>query len=145
MVPEDYATVMLELDGGCQGVFTVSQCQPGMRNRLSFEIDTGRALWNQERPNRLWVGQRDRPSEEVVRDPSRSPPAAVGLAHYPAGHQEGWPDALRNLVADFYPSVRDAAAARASSRRLQMSTASRSRWRRSSEATRPLAGSTCRQ
>jgi predicted dehydrogenase len=106
---EDHATVLLELDGGCHGVLTVSQVSPGMRNRLSFHVDTADAayLWNQERPNRLWIGRRDRPSEEVVRDPAGLSPPAARLAHYPAGHQEGWPDALRNLVDDFYARVRD--------------------------------------
>jgi predicted dehydrogenase len=106
---EDYATVLLDLDGGCHGVLTVSQVSPGMRNRLSFHVDTADAayLWNQERPNRLWVGRRDRPNEEVVRDPATLSPPAARLAHYPAGHQEGWPDALRNLVEDFYARVRD--------------------------------------
>jgi predicted dehydrogenase len=106
---EDYATVLLELDGGCHGALTVSQVSPGMRNRLSFHVDTADAayLWNQERPNRLWIGRRDRPSEEVVRDPAALSPPAARLAHYPAGHQEGWPDALRNLVDDFYARVRD--------------------------------------
>jgi predicted dehydrogenase len=106
---EDYATVLLELEGGCHGVLTVSQVSPGMRNRLSLHVDTADAayLWNQERPNRLWIGRRDRPSEEVVRDPAALSPPAARLAHYPAGHQEGWPDALRNLVEDFYARVRD--------------------------------------
>jgi predicted dehydrogenase len=106
---EDHATVLLELEGGCQGVLTVSQVSPGMRNRLSFHIDTAEAgyVWNQERPNRLWIGRRDRPNEEVVRDPSLLSPPAARLAHYPAGHQEGWPDALRNLIEDFYSRVRD--------------------------------------
>jgi predicted dehydrogenase len=106
---EDFATVLLELEGGAHGVLTVSQVSPGMRNRLSFQIDTTDAayLWNQERPNRLWIGRRDRPSEEVVRDPALLSPPAARLAHYPAGHQEGWPDALRNLVDDFYARVRD--------------------------------------
>ncbi len=106
---EDYATVLLELDGGCHCVLTVSQVSPGMRNRLSFHVDTADAayLWNQERPNRLWIGRRDRPSEEVVRDPAALSPPAARLAHYPAGHQEGWPDALRNLVDDFHARVRD--------------------------------------
>ena len=106
---EDYATVLLELDGGLHGVLTVSQVSPGMRNRLSFHLDTAEAayLWNQERPNRLWIGRRDRPSEEIVRDPALLSPPAARLAHYPAGHQEGWPDALRNLMEDFYSAVRD--------------------------------------
>jgi predicted dehydrogenase len=108
---EDHATVLLELDGGCHGVLTVSQVSPGMRNRLSFHVDTADAayLWNQERPNRLWIGRRDRPSEEVVRDPLLLSAPAARLTHYPAGHQEGWPDALRNLIEDFYSSIRDPA------------------------------------
>jgi predicted dehydrogenase len=106
---EDFAIVLLELDGGCHGVLTVSQVSPGMRNRLSLHIDAADAgyVWNQERPNRLWIGRRDRPSEEIVRDPAALSPPAARLAHYPAGHQEGWPDALRNLVDDFHARVRD--------------------------------------
>jgi len=111
---EDYATVLLEFGGGCHGVLIVSQVSPGMRNRLSFHVDTADAayLWNQERPNRLWIGRRDRPSEEVVRDPALLSPPAARLAHYPAGHQEGWPDALRNLMEDFYSSIGDPGHAR---------------------------------
>jgi predicted dehydrogenase len=40
---EDYATVLVELDGGPHGVLTVSQVSPGMRNRLSFHLDTAEA------------------------------------------------------------------------------------------------------
>ena len=32
-------------------------------------------------------------------------PRAAALAHYPAGHEEGWPDALANLVAEFTEDV----------------------------------------
>jgi predicted dehydrogenase len=106
---EDFATAMFELDGGCPGVFTVSQVTPGMRNRLSFEIDTRAAClsWDQERPNRLWIGRRDGPNRELVRDPALLSEPAAGLVHYPAGHQEGWPDALRNLMDDFYGAIRE--------------------------------------
>jgi predicted dehydrogenase len=106
---EDFATAMFELEDGCPGVFTVSQVTPGMRNRLSVEIDTRAAClsWDQERPNRLWIGRRDGPNRELVRDPALLSEQAAGLVHYPAGHQEGWPDALRNLMDDFYAAVRD--------------------------------------
>jgi predicted dehydrogenase len=106
---EDFATVLFELEGGCPGVFTVSQVSPGLRNRLTLEVDTRRASlqWDQERPNRLWIGRRDAPNEELVRDPALLGEQAAELVHFPAGHQEGWPDALRNLMADFYVAVRD--------------------------------------
>jgi predicted dehydrogenase len=106
---EDFATTMFELDGGCPGVFTVSQVSPGMRNRLAFEIDTAAVCvsWDQERPNRLWIGRRDGPNRELVRDPALLSDRAAGLVHFPAGHQEGWPDALRNLMDDFYAAIRE--------------------------------------
>jgi predicted dehydrogenase len=105
---EDFATTMFELDDGCPGVFTVSQVSPGMRNRLTFEVDTRRAClsWDQERPNLLRIGRRDGPNRELVRDPALLSEPAAGLVHYPAGHQEGWPDALRNLMDDFYGAIR---------------------------------------
>jgi predicted dehydrogenase len=105
---EDFATVLFELDDGCPGVFTVSQVTPGKRNGLTFEIDAGAVslAWDQELPNALHIGRRDRPNEVLVRDPGLLSPAAAALAHYPAGHEEGWPDGLKNLVLDFYAGVR---------------------------------------
>jgi predicted dehydrogenase len=105
---EDFATVLLDLEGGCPAVLNVSQVSPGMRNRLTFEIDTRWASlqWNQEHPNRLWIGRRHRPNEQLVRDPALLSPPAAALAHYPAGHEEGWPDGLKNLMLDFYDAVR---------------------------------------
>jgi predicted dehydrogenase len=104
---EDFATVLFELDDGCPGVFTVSQVTPGRRNGLTFEIDAGAVslAWDQEHPNALRIGRRDAPNEVLVRDPALLSPAAAALAHYPAGHEEGWPDGLKNLFLDFYASV----------------------------------------
>jgi predicted dehydrogenase len=85
-----------------------SQVSPGFRNRLTFEIDTADVSlgWDQDAPNQLWLGRRDRPSEQVAKDPTLLSPAAAALAHYPAGHQEGWADGLKNLMLDFYAGVR---------------------------------------
>jgi len=104
---EDFATVLFELDGGCPGVFTVSQVTPGKRNGLTFEIDAGAVslAWDQEHPNALRIGRRDGPNEVLVRDPALLSPPAAALAHYPAGHEEGWPDGLKNLFLDFYAAV----------------------------------------
>jgi predicted dehydrogenase len=106
---EDYADVMLELEGGVPATLSVSQVSPGRRNRLTFDVDTGdRSLtWDQERPNVLRIGRRDRADELLVRDPSLLAPEAATLAHYPAGHQEGWPDGLKNVMIDFYAAVRE--------------------------------------
>jgi predicted dehydrogenase len=108
---EDLADVLIRMDGGCEGAFSVSQVAAGRKNRLAIELDTPAAsfAWDQEEPNRLWIGHRDRANEELVRDPALLSPEAAALAHYPGGHQEGWPDALANLFADFYAAVRDPA------------------------------------
>jgi len=62
---EDGANVLLRFEGGARGVVTVSQVSAGRKNHEWFEIDGGRCAlaWNQERPNELWIGHRDRPNE----------------------------------------------------------------------------------
>ncbi len=104
---EDCGSVLIHFEDETHGVFTVSQVSAGRKNRLYFEIaaDTATIAWDQEDPNRLWVGKRDEPNREIVRDPSILSPQAAALSHYPGGHQEGWPDGLKNLFLEFYAAV----------------------------------------
>ena len=105
---EDLATVLLRFAGGAAGTCTISQVSAGRKNALTIEVDAAREsyTWNQEDPNVLEIGRRDRPNERILRDPGLLAPEAAVLAHYPGGHQEGWPDAMRNLVSDFYATIR---------------------------------------
>jgi predicted dehydrogenase len=105
---EDMATVLFRLRSGSTGACTISQVSAGRKNRLAVEVSTATSTyaWNQEEPNDLWIGHRDRPDQRLVRDPSLLDPRAAGLAHFPGGHQEGWPDALRNLMIDVYAKIR---------------------------------------
>lgn len=105
---EDAATILLRLRGGAIGACTISQVSAGKKNELTIELDAARESysWNQEDPNVLHVGRRDAPNERVLRDPSLVAPEAAPLVHYPGGHQEGWPDAMRGLFEDFYAVVR---------------------------------------
>lgn len=109
---EDMATVLFGLASGASGACTISQVSAGRKNRLVLEISASEATftWSQEEPNELHVGRRDRADEVLVRDPSLLAPAAAPLARFPAGHQEGWPDALRNMMADVEAAVRAHAA-----------------------------------
>ncbi|WP_408006437.1 Gfo/Idh/MocA family protein [Pseudalkalibacillus sp. A8] len=104
---EDYGSVLVHFEDGIHGVFTVSQVSPGRKNKFYFDITTDHATysWDQERPNRLWIGQRNEPNRELVKDPALLSPESASLAHYPGGHQEGWPDGLKNLMLDFYGSI----------------------------------------
>lgn len=106
---EDYGSVLFHMEDGVQGVFTVSQVSAGRKNRLYYEIvaDGATYAWDQEKPNELWVGKRNSANEQLMKDPVLLYPASSALAHYPGGHQEGWPDGLKNLCEDFYRKVID--------------------------------------
>ena len=106
---EDAGIIVLEFENGARGVVTVSQVSAGRKNREWFEID-GSALalcWNQEEPNELWIGRRDRPNELLIKDPALLDPAARPYAHYPGGHPEGYPDGPKNLFRDVYDFIRE--------------------------------------
>jgi predicted dehydrogenase len=104
---EDYATVLLHFEDGTRGVFTVSQVSAGRKNRLSFEINgsSSSAFWDQEEPQKLWIGHRDRPNEMLLADPSLFAQDAKAFIHHPGGHNEGWPDALKNMMMNFYTFI----------------------------------------
>ncbi|PLT34479.1 Gfo/Idh/MocA family protein [Bacillus sp. V5-8f] len=106
---EDYASVLVRFNDGTKGVFTVSQVSAGRKNRLSFELDGSKssAFWNQEEPEKLWMGHRDKPNEVLLADPALFTPEARGSIHHPGGHNEGWPDALKNMMLNFYSFIRE--------------------------------------
>jgi predicted dehydrogenase len=104
---EDAGSVLLRFAGGARGAVTVSQVSAGWKNHLVIEVDAAEVsfVWDQEDPNRLRIGRRNEANQELPRDPGLLSPAAASLTNYPGGHQEGWPDALRNLFAEFYEAV----------------------------------------
>jgi len=104
---DDYASVLLRLEGSARGVMTVSQVSAGRKCRLWFEIDGSKAslAWEAENPNILWIGHRSEPNGSLIKDPSLLSPAARGYAAYPGGHAEGYPDTFVRLFDDFYNYV----------------------------------------
>ncbi len=106
---EDAGTVLLRFSNGAHGVCTVSQVSAGRKNREWFEIDGSKQAlsWNQEEPNSLWVGHREKSNEILIKDPSLLTDAARKYAHYPGGHPEGYPDGLKNLFMNVYEFIRE--------------------------------------
>jgi predicted dehydrogenase len=102
---EDFASVLIRFENGARGSFTVSQISPGRKNRLSFEVDGGQgsAGWCSEESEMLWLGSRTESSRIMQRSPAMS--AIPGLSRLPAGHAEGWSDALTNVIKGFYIQV----------------------------------------
>ena len=102
---EDFASVLLRFDNGARGSFTVSQVSAGRKNRLSFEIDGARGAlaWSSEESELLWLGSRDEATRVVQRNPRGS--LVPELSRLPAGHAEGWSDALTAVIRGFYAHV----------------------------------------
>ncbi len=106
---EDTGIVMLRFENGAKGVVTVSQVSAGRKNCEEIEIDGSKAAvaWNQEEPNQLWVGHREKANEVVIKDPSLLHDVARKYAHYPGGHPEGYPDGPMNLFINVYDFIRE--------------------------------------
>jgi predicted dehydrogenase len=104
---EDYATVLFEFTNGAHGSFSVSQCFAGRKNRLFYELSGSKCsvVWDQERPNEMWIGYREKANELLMKDPSLLSERARGYAHYPGGHPEAYPDGLKNFLLRVYSYV----------------------------------------
>lgn len=102
---EDAASILLRFEGGVRGACVVSQVSTGHKNAFELHLDGARASldWEQETPERLWVRDRDA-AHLWTRDPGPEQPGA-GVPWLPAGHPEGWGEALRDLLRPFYAAV----------------------------------------
>ena len=100
---EDAVALTVEMRGGAIGSLLVSQVAPGRKNGLVFEIagDTQSLRFEQEDPERLWVGQRGE-SLLLRRDPDTQGGDVARLSRVPAGHAQGYQDAFNGFVADAY-------------------------------------------
>ncbi|MBU5653242.1 Gfo/Idh/MocA family oxidoreductase, partial [Enterobacteriaceae bacterium S22_ASV_15] len=104
---EDFGSVLFRFDDGSKGSFSVSQVSAGRKNRLTFEINGSEqsVAWDQEIPQQLWVGHRARANQILCDDPGLMNRDVADSAHFPGGHIEGWPDAFKNMMAQFYRAV----------------------------------------
>jgi predicted dehydrogenase len=109
---EDFGAVLLHLGTRARGVFTVSQMSAGRKNMFTFDIYGTKAgvSWNQERPDELWIGQRNSSNGLIVKDPSLLYPKAAAYADLPGGHSEGYDDTHKQVFKHFYARVADPSA-----------------------------------
>jgi predicted dehydrogenase len=107
MTVPDLGFVLVEYDNGARGVFTATSMCAGRKNDLRLEINGAKASveWRQERPNELWVGRRGEPNQIILKDPSLLDPSVRDYAALPGGHNEGWPDAFRNLMRNIFTYI----------------------------------------
>lgn len=103
---EDVATILVRFDGGARGAAVISQVSTGRKNAFTLELAGSRATlnWDQEDAERLWVRTRDE-ARVLTRGKGDGPPAGPGVPTLPAGHPEGWAEALRDLLRPFYAAI----------------------------------------
>jgi predicted dehydrogenase len=103
---EDAATILLRFHGGVRGAAVLSQVSPGRKNAFSLELAGSRATldWDQEDAERLWVRTRD-DARVLTRGLEDGTAPDPGIPSLPAGHPEGWAEALRDLFRPFYAAV----------------------------------------
>jgi len=106
---EDYGAVVFHMGERTRGSVVASQAAAGRKNRLSIEVygTKASAAWNQERPNELWIGYRDKGNQLLLKDPSLLKPEARSYADLPGGHAEGYDDTTKQMMRRFYASVGD--------------------------------------
>lgn len=103
---EDIAIVQFSTEGGAVGTTVISQVSAGRKNRMSLELSGTEATlsFDQEQPEVLWLGKRDR-SSLLVRDPEVLGFEAARLSRVPAGHAQGYQDCFNAFVADTAAAV----------------------------------------
>jgi predicted dehydrogenase len=106
---EDFGMAMIHMGDTCRGAYTVSQVSAGCKNRFEWLIagTKGSISWNQERPDELWVGKRNEPSQLILKDSSLFYPKAASYSDYPGGHSEGYDDCHKQLYKRFWSRVAD--------------------------------------
>ena len=103
---EDLVALLFRTQSGVLGTTLISQVSPGRKNHLHVEIACERASvrFEQERPETLWVGRRER-NEELWRDAGLLSPSAARHTIVPVGHPQGYLDCFDAFVADSYAAV----------------------------------------
>jgi len=104
---EDFGSVIFRMGERARGAFTASQVSAGRKNRLNIEIygTKSSVVWDQERPDELWIGNRNTNNQMLVKDPSLMKPQAQAFAELPGGHVEGYNDTFKQVFRRFYKSI----------------------------------------
>jgi predicted dehydrogenase len=104
---DDFGSVLLKLGERARGCFAVSQMSAGRKNRFEIEVygTKSSVTWNQERPDELWIGNRNTPNQIIIKDGSLMLPKAAAFADLPGGHSEGYDDAHKQLYKRFYARI----------------------------------------
>lgn len=99
---DDYAGMLLRLEGGGRGVMWVTQAAAGTENALEIRIHGARGglEWVQNQPNQLKHAEQFQPARILSRGQPGLSAAARRASRIPLGHPEGFHEAFANLYID---------------------------------------------
>ncbi|MDA3931314.1 MAG: Gfo/Idh/MocA family oxidoreductase [Tenericutes bacterium] len=100
---EDIALLLFKFDNGAIGSSTISQMSAGNKNNLNIEISGTKASikWSLKDLENIYLGYRDEANKVIPKDLSITGDAASAI-DYPAGHTEGFPDAIKQVFKEVY-------------------------------------------
>ena len=100
---DDNDQVLVEYEGGATGVNWSCQFAIGCDNSLRLRIygSKGTILWDQERCEEITLIREDGVARTIKRGYKAVTPAAAKYGRLPAGHTEGWLEAMGNLYDSF--------------------------------------------
>jgi len=104
---DDNATIMLDYEGGATGVYWPSQIAYGHDNGLAVRIygSKGAIRWRQEDPNYLEVSLKDQPTMKLSRGRDALKARGESLVRIPAGHPEGYFEAMANIYTTYIQAL----------------------------------------
>lgn len=104
---EDAGSILFRFEGGAKGLLWVSQITAGRKNCVRYEISGAKQAlsWDSEKPNELWIGHRNEPNQQLIKDPGLAGGFAAHFMNYPGGHNEGFPDSFKQCFRAFYDAI----------------------------------------
>ena len=106
---DDDATILLRFENGAKGVLIASQIANGEENELKIRVygEHGGLEWLQSEPNTLIVKQNNQPTQLRRTGANHSYLSEHAQLHcrIPAGHPEGYIEAMANIYRNFASAV----------------------------------------
>ena len=104
---EDAAIIMVRMQSGIIGSVIVTQICAGKKNGLKLLLSGNQEAyeWNQEIPDKLWIGHRNKGNEIIYVGKTNLHEEIRHVAELPDGHPVGWKDALTTGFEQFYESI----------------------------------------
>jgi len=107
---DDDASILMHLSGGAKAALVTSKIATGEENGVRMRVYGSKAslFWDQESPNQVVVRYPLAPDQIYRRKaPSVAPvsPRSIAVSRFPAGHPEGFVEALANIYLGFVKSL----------------------------------------